>query len=81
MVNGGDRVAELQVNSDQDFGELSQAVVLLKGQIARLTQGCLAADALISSLLAIREGAADELLIEVRDFLRAAVAYREQKEG
>ena len=56
-------------------------MAVLKQQVTRLTQACLAADALISSLLAIREGATDELLIEVRDFLREAVAYREQKEG
>jgi len=54
---------------------------VLKQQVMRLTQACLAADALLSSLLAIREGATDELLTEVRDFLREAVAYREQKEG
>jgi hypothetical protein len=61
-------LVEKQANSDQ--------VVLLKQQLAKLTQACLAADALISSLLVYRPGATDELLIEVRDFLRAAVAER-----
>ena len=73
MVSGGDRVTEQSRQGDE--------VRALKQQVTRLTQACLAADALISSLLAIREGATDELLMEVRDFLRAAVAYREQKEG
>ncbi|MCE7980369.1 MAG: hypothetical protein DYG89_04195 [Caldilinea sp. CFX5] len=73
MVNGGDRVMDQSGQGDE--------MVMLKQHVTRLTQACLAADALISSLLAIREGATDALLIEVRDFLRAAVAYREQKEG
>lgn len=73
MVNGVDRVIEQSGQGDE--------VTVLRQQVTRLTQACLAADALISSLLAIREGATDELLIEVRDFLREAVAYREQKEG
>ena len=81
-ANLGDKIAQ-QVCGDgidrqtryEDFRHVDAAK--RAQQIEKLTTACKAADALILSLLAVRDGAADELLRDVRDACGAALATLE----